>query len=59
MNFLFLDVDGVLNCQPYCKRTRKDINEENIKEAFGVRALIENVKTKDGIEKIMIPYSLV
>ena len=31
MNFLFLDVDGVLNCQPYCKRTRKDINEENIK----------------------------
>ena len=25
------DVDDVLNCQPYCKRTRKDINEENIK----------------------------
>lgn len=31
MNFLFLDVDGVLNCMPYCKRTKKNLNEENIK----------------------------
>lgn len=31
MNFLFLDVDGVLNCMPYCKRTGTELNEENIK----------------------------
>lgn len=43
----------------YFYGSREIINEENIKEAFGVRALIENVKTKDGIEKIMVPYSLV
>lgn len=27
---IFLDVDGVLNCLPYCERTGKELNPENI-----------------------------
>lgn len=34
------------------------INEENIKKAFGVDALIRNVETDQGEEKILIPYRL-
>lgn len=29
--FLFLDVDGVLNCMLYCDRTGKELNPENIR----------------------------
>lgn len=29
--FIFLDVDGVLNCMPYCDRTGRELNPENIR----------------------------
>lgn len=42
----------------YFYGSRDIINEENIKKAFGVDALIRNIDTDQGKEKILIPYRL-
>ena len=30
--FIFLDVDGVLNSKPYCERTGRELNPENVRQ---------------------------
>ncbi len=46
--FIFLDVDGVLNSQPYCERTGRELNPENIKrlkeivDATGTRIVLSS-----------------
>ena len=61
-NYALKIADKVLILQKndkYFYGSKDIINEENIKKAFGVDALIKNITTNGKTEKILIPYKLV
>ena len=60
-NYALKIADKVLILQKndkYFYGSKDIINEENIKKAFGVDALIKNITTNGKTEKILIPYKL-